>query len=507
MTFNQNTVHPGAVKPPPGIAKAIAALVVGLGLAVGAGGASAASHREAPFITQQPKVDATDLYMFKSYEPGRESFVTLVADYYPLQEPGGGPIYYPLDENALYEIHIDNTGDAKEDITFQFRFTNTLKSVELPIGDKKVAIPLIQAGPITPSDSSKLSLTQTYTVDVVRGNRRSARSAITNNNGGGTTFTKPVDNIGQKTLPDYEAYAKQYLYDIKIPGCATPGRMFVGQRKDPFVIAVGRIFDLIDLNPLGGLNDNRDDLAGKNITSLELEVPVACLVAGNEPVIGAWTTSSLRQGRLLIPNAESGFNKSQKAGGAWTQVSRLGMPLVNEVVIGLKDKDNFNGSRPQKDAQFLEYVTNPTLPALIELLFPAAPAPKNLPRKDLVATFLTGIKGLNQSATVTPSEMLRLNTSIAPTAAGAQKNLGVLGGDLAGYPNGRRPGDDVVDISLRVVMGVLCTINDGNKYGFDCTAADAPAGTAPLTDGAYVDSSFFNSTFPYLRTPLPGAPN
>ena len=507
MLINREAVHFGEMKPPPGMSKALAALVVGLSIAVCAGAASAASHREAPFITEQPKVDATDLYMFKSYEPGRESFVTLVADYYPLQDPGAGPIYFPLDSHGLYEIHIDNNGDAKEDITFQFRFTNTLVPIELPIGNKRVAIPILQAGPITAGDSSKLSLTQTYTVDVVRGNRRSARSAVTNNNGGGTTFTKPVDNIGQKTLPDYEAYARQYLYDIKIPGCATPGRMFVGQRKDPFVIAVGRIFDLINLDPLGGLNANRDDLAGKNVTSLALEVPVACLVSGSEPVIGAWTTSSLRQGRLLIPNAESGFNKAQKAGGAWAQVSRLGMPLVNEVVIGLKDKDGFNSSKPQKDAQFLEYVTNPTLPALIELLYPAAKAPKNLPRKDLVATFLTGIKGLNQPATVTPSEMLRLNTSIAPTTAAGQKNLGALGGDLAGYPNGRRPGDDIVDISLRVVMGVLCTINDGNKYGFDCTAADAPAGTLPFTDGAYVDSSFFNTTFPYLKTPLPGSPN
>ena len=486
-----------------GMSKAFAAVVVGVGFVILAGGANAASHREAPFITEQPKVDGTDFYMFRSYETGREAFVTMVADYMPLQDAYGGPNYFALDSNGLYEIHIDNNGDAKEDITFQFRFTNTLANVALPIGTKQVAIPLIQAGQVTAGDSSKLNLTQTYTVDVVRGNRRSARSAITNADGGGTTFTKPVDNIGLKTLPNYDAYAAQYLYTINIPGCATPGRMFVGQRKDPFVVALGRTFDLIALNPLGANNANVDDLADKNVTALALEVPIACLTAGSEPVIGGWTTASLRQGRLLIPNAEAGYNKAQKAGVAWTQVSRLGMPLVNEVVIGLKDKDKFNGSKPKNDAQFLDYVTNPTLPALIQVLF-GAPAPTNFPRGDLVATFLTGIKGLNQPANVTPSEMLRLNTSIAPTAA-AQNNLGVLGNDLAGYPNGRRPGDDVVDISLRVAMGVLCTLNQPAVFG--CVPADAPAGSAPLTDGAYVDSSFFNQTFPYLKTPKPGSLN
>ena len=501
----KETAPCGGVEGRSAMSKAIAAVVIGVGFVILAGGANAASHREAPFITEQPKVDGTDFYMFRSYETGREAFVTMVADYMPLQDAYGGPNYFAMDSNGLYEIHIDNNGDAKEDITFQFRFTNTLANVALPIGDKQIAIPLVQAGQVTAGDSSKLNLTQTYTLDVVRGNRRSARSAVTNANGGGTTFTKPIDNIGQKTLPNYEAYAAQYVYDINIPGCTTPGRMFVGQRKDPFVVALGRTFDLINLNPLGLNNANRDDLADKNVTALALEVPVACLTAGSEPVIGGWTTASLRQGRLLIPNAEAGYNKAQKAGGAWTQVSRLGMPLVNEVVIGLKDKDKFNGSKPQKDAQFLDYVTNPTLPALIELLFPGAPAPKNLPRKDLVATFLTGIKGLNQPANVTPSEMLRLNTSIAPTAAGAQSNLGALTGDNAGYPNGRRPGDDVVDISLRVAMGVLCTLNDPATFG--CVPGDAPAGTAPLTDGANVDSSFFSQTFPYLKTPLPGSPN
>ncbi|MGB5579559.1 MAG: DUF4331 domain-containing protein, partial [Woeseia sp.] len=178
----------------------------------------------------------------------------------------------------------------------------------------------------------------------------------------------------------------------------------------------------------------------------------------------------------------------------YTQVSRLGAPLVNEVVIGLPDKDKFNHSEPANDGQFATYVTNPTLPALIEILFDV-PAPTLFPRTDLVAAFLTGVDGLNQPPNVVGSEMLRLNTSIAAVPAGSQNRLGVIEGDAAGFPNGRRPGDDVVDIALRVVMGKLLD------------PADAPVGQAPLTDGAFVDDSFFDTTFPYLVTPLPGSPN
>ena len=475
-------------------------------LCCAATGALASSHREAPFITTMPKVDGTDFYMFRSYETGRGNFVTLIANYLPLQDPYGGPNYFSMDPDALYEIHIDNNGDGKEDLTFQFRFKNTLNNVALNVGGKQVAIPLIQAGGITAGDSTKLNLTETYTVNVVRGDRRSGTVAAVSNANGGTTFVKPVDFIGQKTFASadaYNAYAAQYIHTINIPGCGTPGRMFVGQRKDPFVVALGRTFDLINLNPLGGTNVNRDDLAAKNVTALEMEVPVSCLTSGDD-VIGGWTTASVRQGRLIVPNPGSGNATAQKAGGAWTQVSRLGMPLVNEVVIGVKDKDKFNNSKPVNDGQFIDYVTNPTLPALIEILFPSAKAPTNFPRQDLVNTFLTGLKGVNQPKNVIASEMLRLNTAIPATSKGLQKNLGVLAGDNAGFPNGRRPGDDVVDSALRVVMGVLCTLNNRDVFG--CVPADAPAGTAPLTDGASVDDSFFDNAFPYLKTPIPGSP-
>jgi hypothetical protein len=470
--------------------------------------AVASSHREAPFITTMPKVDGTDFYMFNSYEPGRGNFVTLVADYLPLQDPYGGPNYFSLDPDALYEIHIDNTGSGRESLTFQFRFTNTLNNISLNVGGKSVAIPLVQAGTVGAGNSSAINVAESYTVKVVRGDRRSGSWAwVTNASGGSNVFTKPLDFIGTKTFSSvaaYTTYADQYIYSINIPGCGTPGRMFVGQRKDPFVVALGKTFDLINDNPLGPANGNADDLANKNVTALELEVPTSCLTHG-DPVIGGWTTASLRQGRLLVPNPPSGNNSAQQVGGAWTQVSRLGMPLVNEVVIGLEDKDKFNNSEPIHDGQFLPYVTNPTLPALIQLLYPQAPAPTNFPRSDLVTAFLTGIKGVNQQKVVTPSEMLRLNTSIAPTPAALQKPLGVLAGDNAGFPNGRRPGDDVVDISLRVAMGVLCTLNNPALFG--CSAGDAPAGSAPFTDGAYIDSTFFDGSFPYLKAPLPGATN
>jgi hypothetical protein len=318
---------------------------------------------------------------------------------------------------------------------------------------------------------------------------------------------KPKDNIGMKSIPDYAAYAAPYIYtDITVPGCGPGSKLFVGQRKDPFVVNLGEVFDLINTNPLGPVDAEKDDLADKNVTSLILEVPIDCLTNGTEPVIGGWTTASLSRRRVLPVAKKTTFERPSQEGTAFAQVSRLGSPLVNEVVIGLKDKDKFNASEPKDDGQFAAYVTNPTFPALVEILYPTAPAPTLFPRADLVAAFLTGINttatgNLNQPAHVVPAEMLRLNTAIAPTARDAQSNLGVIGGDNAGFPNGRRPGDDVVDIILRVAMGKLIALG---LYG---TPDQAPAGNAPLTDGATVNATFFPAAFPYINTPLPGSPN
>jgi hypothetical protein len=473
--------------------------------------AMASSHREAPFITRHPKIDATDFYMFRSYQAGRSEYTTLIANYVPLQDAYGGPNYFMMDPDALYEIHIDNNGDAKEDISFQFRFKNTNKDTQLTVGGKKVSIPLvINGGAIADPNAAGANVRETFTVNVVRGDRRTGtRTAVTNATGGGTTFDKPLDNIGNKSIPNYDAYAAKHIYAVNIPGCATPARLFVGQRKDPFVVNLGETFDLINIKAPAvefsatAESGARDDLARKNVTTLSMEVPTACLLSTTvtDPVIGAWTTASMRQGRLLNPSPKSDGDASRE-GGAWTQVSRLGMPLVNEVVIGLKDKDKFNHSKPSGDAQFADYVTNPTLPALVEILYgnAGAKAPTNFPRNDLVAAFLTGVTGVNKPVTVTPSEMLRLNTSLPVTASGAQKRLGVIDGDVAGFPNGRRPGDDVVDIALRVVMGKLCTLNIG------CVPTDAPAGALRFTDGAFLDETMSNNTFPYLKSPIPGSP-
>jgi hypothetical protein len=496
-------------------------------LAVCAATATASSHREAPFITTSPKVDATDFYMFRSYEAGRGDYVTLIANYQPLQSPYGGPNYFAMDPNALYEIHVDNNGDASEDLTFQFRFNNTLANggsgVTLPIGGKNVAISLVQAGQVANVRDASLNLAETYTLTVVRGDRRTgAAASATNVVGGSSTFDKPVDNIGVKTIPDYTAYAAKHIHSVNIPGCATPARMFVGQRKDPFAVNLGVIFDLVNA-PVAVITDPAlinaapNTIDDANVTTLALEVHKSCLTAGSEPVIGGWTSASLRQARLLNPRPPSGHQAAEKPGGAWVQVSRLGMPLVNEVVIGLKDKDKFNASSPRGDVQFIDYVTNPTLPALLEIAL-ALPgtAPTNFPRNDLVTTFLTGIAGVNQPANVVGSEMLRLNTAIPAVPFAMQNRLGIVGNilaggsDNAGYPNGRRPKDDVVDISLVAVMGGLCVAN-GNAnalgFGLDCNPGKVPLGATSFKLHDAVDQAVVPLLpgFPYLLTPLPGS--
>src|SRR5271168_4036755 len=502
-------------------------LAVLAGLA--AGGALASSHREAPFISTRPSVDATDFYMFNSYETGRAGYVTLVANYIPLQDPQGGPNYFFLDDNALYEISIDNSGSGKANLTFQFRFTTTTAGLTVPVGNKSVPVPLINIGPVSAGSTGAQNVAQTYTLTLVKGDRRTGMvMPVTNAVSGSATFAKPLDNVGNKSIANYAAYAGTFIYPIAIPGCAGQGRVFVGQRQDPFFLDLGGTFDLVNyhypveqLVPAGTSTRNfgTNSLAGFNVTSLELEVPASCLTNGSDPVIGGYTTASLRQASVLNPTPQSATSAAsvgpvatptgpELAGGAWSQVSRLGMPLVNELVIGLPDKDRWNTTTPKQDVEFADYVTNPSLPVLVQALFGSAgvKAPNVYPRTDLEAVFLTGIAGLNQPAKMlAPAEELRLNTSTAVTQYASQNDLVVLGGDNSGFPNGRRPIDDVVDITLRVAMGALLKPFDGSSTDPD-PASDASRQLG-YTDGVQANPANFLTAFPYLNTPLPGSPD
>jgi hypothetical protein len=500
--------------------------------------AMASSHREAPFTSANPTIDGTDFYMFRAYGNASTNAaavatdsVVFIANYNPFQDPSGGPNFFPLNQNALYAINIDNNGDAKPEISFQFQFTNSYKGAALNTGaTANVAIPLIAAAPlgVTGDNATDAGVNryETYTVNMIQGTTVTALTTST----GSPTFQKAIDNIGTKTIPNYTAYANNFIETVSFGSCGT-GQIFVGQRREGFIIDVGEIFDLIDLNPLGGRNSTQNVLSGKNITSIVMQVPVACLTKDGkgstttaDPVLGAYTTSYLRQARVLNPVPQS-TNNAEVVGGAWTQVSRLGNPLVNEVVIGLPDKDRFNDSQPKDDAQFATYVTNPTLPVLINALFPITTVP-TVPRTDLVAAFLTGLS-LKATGGTTPifsnnpsdygdpvaaSEELRLNTSIPPVATTAQSNLGLLACDTSGFPNGRRPGDDVVDIALTAAEGALTAANP-NSLQTCSVASGTPTivnAGAVVNDGAAADATDINyylPAFPYLAAPLPGAPN
>jgi hypothetical protein len=505
------------------------------GICLSAGVSQASSHREAPFITEIPKVDGTDFYMFRSYEGGRDGYVTLIANYLPLQDAYGGPNYFDLDDDAIYEIHIDNDGDAVEDLTFQFSLTNIENPIMLDIGPdggpkESVAIPLkgatpgLGTTPTTVGDSFQTS--QEYEVTVISGDRRTGTPQPTTNvTAGGTKFRKPVDNIGSKTFSDYPAYASTHVYEIDLPNCGSNGQVFVGQRKEAFAVNLGEVFDLVNIPDatatprVKGLNILDD----KNVTSFALEVPTECLTGTaqteqGDPVIGAWTTASVRQAQVINPSPTAEGKGAAVKGGAHTQVSRLGMPLVNELVIGLVDKDRFNSSEPKDDTQFATYVTNPTLPKLLNVVTDGALAePQVFPRVDLVATFLSGLTldltragatgtFSNQPVDVQVSDMLRLNTNVAPANADAttQNDLGLLALEVSGFPNGRRPVDDVVDIALQVTVGEILPFFDdenGNRH------ENPNPGAGDLNDGAVVDRAALLGGFPYLGHPVAGSPN
>jgi hypothetical protein len=448
------------------------------------------SHREAPEISKDPVADSTDVYAFVS--PDQPDTVTLIANYIPLQGPAGGPNFYEFGDDVLYEIHIDNNGDGQADISYQFQFTTT------------VADPgtfLYNVGPIESLDSPNWNRRQTY-------------SFSRNGSQLGSNLASPPCNIGPLSTPNYASLASAAVHSLS-GGIS----VFAGQRAEAFYVDLGAIFDLGDLRPFEnlhaqyGLNVFTGPAAGVNATdhlnvhSLAIQVPISAITISGHPSIGVWTTAS-RQ-RVSIWDADSA---TSFASGPFHQVSRLGNPLVNEVLIPLGKKDLWNSLPPSDDKEFLSYVTQPGLAGLLNDLYPgvfpnlAALSSSGKPRADLEAILLTGIPsgiipGFENFTGAVIADMLRLNTSIAPTPAAKQNIYGLLGGDAAGFPNGRRVTDDVVAIELRAVAGVTYPLID-KTFTPDAAASKLTDGLTP----ANVSSPAL-SQFPYLGTPYSGFDN
>ena len=412
--------------------------------------ADASSHREAPLISKDPVADNTDVYAF--VDSDNPEFVNLIANFQGFQEPGGGPNYFEFGDDVLYEIKIDNDGDAEEDVTYEFRFTtNTVDPNTF----------LYATGPISDVQDDTWNRPQEYTVTKVENGRR--RTVARN------LRTAPA-NVGPRSTPDYESLAASAVHELG------DGQVFAGQRDEGFFADIASIFDLGALRPVLGESyeggEGIDTFAGYNVQSIALQVPKADITSDDDPVIGVWSTASRQTVRVFRGN-----NGSRPfSAGSWVQVSRLGNPLVNEVVIPLKLKDAFNSLEPEDDAETLTgvaappystegdipLVQDPILGFYIEALY-GVDVP-DAPRNDLVEVFLTGIPGLNQPEDVQPAELLRLNTDAVDSS----------------WPNGRNVGDDVVDTALSAVGGTT------------------------LTDGANSNDVPYLDDFPYLGTPHQG---
>lgn len=444
--------------------------------------AGASSHREAPLISQDPAADNTDVYMFRS--PEDPSTVTLIANYYPYQGASGGPNFYKFGDDVRYEFNIDNNGDAKPDIQYYFKFYSSILKNDTF---------LYNVGPVGSVNDPNLTTVQAYNVWKKQGN------SITNLYSG---YLTPPANVGchsfksgwAPAIPaqpcgdgaaNYEAIAQTAAYALP----NGEGKVFAGQRRDSFFADVGAIFDLLSIRD--GFSSGGYNLFDEfSVQTIALQVPIANLTNGDD-VIGFWATNS-RQTKRVIPSEKAKFLESTAGinNKKWKQVSRLGLALVNEAVIPMAMKDKFNASKPKDDvANFAGPVVDPELAKLLNALYGVS-VPAS-PRQDLVDALLLGVPGLNRPAgNPVASDMLRLNTSTPVCTVGCS-TLGVIGGDLQGYPNGRRLTDDVVDISERVIAGVLV-----NGYNV------APNNL--LGDGVNEAAGTFSGTFPYLASPVDG---
>jgi len=434
---------------------------------LGAGGTAASSHREAPLISQDPPADNTDVYAFVS--PDEPDTVTLIANFYPDQSPAGAPNFYRFGDDVVYDIHVDSNGDAIEDIIYRFDFLTELRNPDTFN---------YNTGPIDSLDDEDWNIRQIYAVSELRGGEATVLAE---------GLIVPPAYVGTVSIPDYESLAEDAVY-----GLDNGATVFAGQREEGFFIDIASLGDLLTVRELpGNAGGGVDGLAEKNVLSIALQLPFELVTSdGAAPedaeaanaIIGVWATAS-RPSTTVI-NADG----TRVGSGDLVQVSRLGMPLVNELVVPSGTKDFFNASIPSADAQFLPAVLDPELPGLLSTLYGIDVPTED--RNDLVTVFLTGVPGLNQPADVVPAEMLRLNLGIPP--ADDPDPLGVLGGDTAGFPNGRRPADDIVDIELRVVAGVLFSdefdVEPNNQLG----------------DGVDENDQDFLDEFPYLAVPYPG---
>jgi len=451
------------------IASSFLALLVMLGLATfggNSGQVGASSHREAPMISDDPSADNTDLYAFVS--PDKPDTVTFVMSFWPFEEPSGGPNYFTFDPNVLYELHIDNVGDAKSHITYQFRFNTK-------VGNGNTF--LYNTGPIESIDSANWNVKQFYTVTRLDDGKATVL---------GENLKTPPVNIGPPSTPNYEA-----LSNAAISSLSDGSMVFAGQSDDPFFVDLN-LFNLLQVRKLpGNAGGGVDDLKGYNVQTIALQVPMSKLAkSGAKPtgptdasaVIGTWATTSRQATRVLKGDG------TLQGSGDWVQVSRLGSPLVNEVVAPIGAKDLFNSSKPENDAQFLPAVLDPETGKLLKAIYNVQVPPA--PRDDLVAIFLTGIPGATQppTSTLKPSEQLRLNMGVPPSAN--PNNLGVVGGDLAGFPNGRRLADDVTDVALKAVAGAA--------YPLFHPDFKADPLAAQLGDGVDANDAAFRTSFPYV---------
>jgi Domain of unknown function (DUF4331) len=433
------------------IGTALALLVLRLG--PGPSAAQAASHREAPLIANDPPADITDFYMFRSTQPGQADKLDLIMDVIPFEEPSGGPNYYNFDPSVAYTFHVDNDKDGKaDDVEFEFRFTSEIRGAVNALG-----LPLSYVGgvppatgsvipPITSLDSPGLGLRQHYTITMIKNGHRTVLSPMTDK------IAVPSD-VGPRTMPDYDALAAQGMYTL-----GNGVRVFAGQRDDPFFIDLGSAFDTLNLR-----SPATDMLSGFNVNTIALEVPASMLTNDHRsptqthhPWLGAYASTS-RPKVTVLGSEERGWHHARR----FVQVQRLANPLVNELIIGTKDKDRWNTLDPDQESQFLDYYENPRFALALSLVF-GAPVPAT-PRTDLENALL-------KYGPTDPrfSELLRLNVSSAPGAS---------------WPNGRKPTDDVTDTAIQVVGG----------------PAFAGAG-----DGVSVNDKVLPNVFPFLASPWDG---